>query len=114
MNVPFQNSNVKYFVNFWEPIERVFFLIGSSIFTIKKNLLSIGVCLHAYLCTPYDWCPWALDSRELELQMVMSLHWVLGIKPRSSGAVSALNHLVISPAPPCPHSYSYSAFPFIE
>lgn len=50
--------------------------------------------LLAFKCTMYTQCPQrterALDLLELELQMLLTTMWVLGIEPRSSGkAVSA-------------------------
>jgi hypothetical protein len=66
----------------------------------KKDLF-YSVCIHVCMCTTLSSvlqvkkrasCP--LD---LELQMVISHHWVLGIKPGSSArTANALNHGAVS------------------
>lgn len=54
------------------------------------------VCMYVCMCIPF--VPEAdgdqkevLDPRELEVYMVVSCHWVLGIKPTSSARATSVN-----------------------
>jgi hypothetical protein len=57
----------------------------------KANKINKSVCMNfvcVFVCAALAWCPWrpgkASDPLEVELDMVFSIIWVLGIEPRAS------------------------------